>query len=59
MDGEIWSILVIGGPILLIAVIIYSYLRNRAASPSTTARAERGAAELREEIERGDPPPKA
>jgi lysylphosphatidylglycerol synthetase-like protein (DUF2156 family) len=58
MPGDIWSLALIGGPILLLAVIIWAFLRNRSAPRSTTQRAERGAAELRAEIERGDPPPR-
>lgn len=57
MGGGIWSFVLIGGPILLIAVFIWGFLRNRATSARTDARAERGAAELRDEIERGTPPP--
>ena len=57
MAGGIWSIAIILGPILLIGAIIWAFLRNRGASSSTTARAERGAEELRDEIERGTPPP--
>jgi hypothetical protein len=59
MAGGFWSIALIIGPILLIALLIWAFLRNRGASPATTERAERGAAELRDEIERGDPPPQA
>jgi len=57
MAGGIWSVAIILVPMLLLAVIVWAFLRNRAASPGTTERAERGAVELREEIERGDPPP--
>jgi len=59
MAGGFWSIALILGPILLLGVIVWAFMRNRAASGATTERAERGAAELREEIERGDPPPHA
>jgi hypothetical protein len=59
MGGGFWSVLVIGGPILLIAVFVWGYLRNRNTSERTTERAERGAAELRDDIERGVPPPKS
>lgn len=51
MQGEILSIATIVGPILMLAVIIWAYMRNKSASRSTTQRAERGARELREEIE--------
>ena len=51
MEG-IWSIAIIVGPILLIAVLIWAYFRNRAsASRGEIARAERGTRELREQIE--------
>ncbi|WP_165938550.1 hypothetical protein [Parafrankia sp. BMG5.11] len=51
MQSEILSIATIVGPILMLAVIIWAYMRNKSASRSTTQRAERGARELREEIE--------
>ena len=58
MAGGIWSVALILGPLLLLALIIWAFLRNRGASRQTTERAERGAAELRDEIESGVPPPK-
>ncbi|WP_202390124.1 hypothetical protein [Tsuneonella aeria] len=58
MGGEVWTLVVIGGPILLIAIVIWAFLRNRSAGRGTAARAERGAVELREDIERGTPPPR-
>lgn len=51
MGGEILTIATIVGPILMLAVIIWAYLRNKAASRATTERAERGARELRDDIE--------
>lgn len=39
------------GPILLLAAVIWACLRNRRASRSNEARAERGARELRHDIE--------
>ena len=57
MAGGFWSIALIIGPILLIAIIIWAFLRNRAASDRAIDRAERGAAELRDDIESGAPPP--
>jgi len=56
MAGDIWGVALIGGPILLLAVIIWAWLRNRAAGPRNVEQAERGAERLREEIER-DPDP--
>lgn len=51
MEG-IWPIVTILGPILLIGVLIWAFVRNRrSASRGEIARAERGARELREEIE--------
>ena len=51
MSGWLWSLVTILGPILLIAAILWSYLRNRNPRRGEIARAERGARELREEIE--------
>jgi hypothetical protein len=57
--GWLWTLATIVGPLLLIGAIVWAYLRNRRASPGEIARAERGARELREEIEederRGSP----
>lgn len=51
MEG-IWSLAIIVGPALLIVVLIWAFLRNRAsASRGEIERAERGARELREDIE--------
>jgi cbb3-type cytochrome oxidase subunit 3 len=52
MTGWLWSLATIVGPILLIAVIIYAYLRNRGGSRRQVERAERGAVEFREELDR-------
>ena len=49
--GWFWSLATILGPILLIGAIIWAFLRNRNPRPEELARAERGARELREEIE--------
>jgi hypothetical protein len=51
MMGWLWTLITILGPILLIGAIIWAYLRNRRPRPGEIARAERGARELREEIE--------
>lgn len=39
------------GPILLLGVLIWAWLRNRQASRSNKIKAERGARELRRDIE--------
>lgn len=38
------------GPIVLLAVIVYAWARNRKTRNSVDRRAERGARELREEL---------
>ena len=38
------------GPILLLAALVYAWLRNRKAPKSVDRAAERGARELREEV---------
>lgn len=52
MIGWLWSLATIIGPILLIGVILYAFLRNRGGSRRQVERAERGAVEFREELER-------
>ena len=54
MMGWLWMLATIIGPLLLIAAIIWAYLHNRHASRGEIARAERGARELREELERDE-----
>jgi len=51
MSGSLWSLVTILGPILLMGAIIWAWLRNRNPAPGEIARAERGARELREELE--------
>lgn len=51
MTGWLWTLVTILGPLLLIAAIVWAYLRNRKPAPGEIARAERGARELREELE--------
>ena len=51
MTGWLWTLITIVGPLLLIAAIVWAWLRNRNPAPSEIARAEQGARELREEIE--------
>ncbi len=48
---SIWSLVTVVGPVLLIAALIWAYLQNRNASRANVERAERGARELRQEIE--------
>jgi cbb3-type cytochrome oxidase subunit 3 len=51
-----WSIVLILGPAILLLVIIWAYMRNRAAGRGNVERAEDGAVRLREEIERDSDP---
>ena len=57
MPGDIWGLVLILGPLVLLGVIVWAFARNRAAGRANVDRAERGAVEVREEIERGAPPP--
>ena len=50
----IWSF--VAGPIVLIAAIIFAWLRNRNASKSTLREADRGAERLQEKVERDQTP---
>ena len=50
MSGFVYSLAVILGPILLLAVVIYVWARNRNAPKGNKERAERGARDVREEI---------
>jgi hypothetical protein len=54
MTGWMWILINFVGPFLLLAVIVWAYLRNRRSSPGEIERSERGARELREEIERDE-----
>ena len=54
MTGWLWTLITIFGPLLLIAAIVWAYWRNRNPRPGEIARAERGARELRAEIERDE-----
>lgn len=51
-----WSVVLILGPTILLAVIIWAYMRNRAAGRGNVRQAEDGAVRLREEIERDSDP---
>lgn len=48
---SLWSLITIVGPLLLIAALVWAYLRNRNAGRASLARAERGAREVRRELE--------
>ncbi|HYD24573.1 MAG TPA: hypothetical protein VEB68_07230 [Croceibacterium sp.] len=54
MTGWLWTLITILGPILLIAAIVWAWLRNKGGSRGEVARAERGAREVREEIEQDE-----
>jgi len=60
MTGWMWTLITILGPLLLIGLIVWATLRNRNPSREEIVRADRGARELREELEeeearRGEP----
>jgi hypothetical protein len=48
---SLWLIIDIVAPLLLIAAIAWAYFRNRNASRASVQRAERGARELRRELD--------
>lgn len=50
MEG-LWPLITVVGPILLIVAVIWAYVHNRNASRANLERAERGAREVRQEIE--------
>lgn len=52
MTGWLWSLATILGPILLMAAIVYAILRNRSGSRAEVKRAERGAVDLRKDLDR-------
>jgi hypothetical protein len=53
MEGLLPLVTVVG-PILLLAAIIWAYFSNRNAGRASIERAERGARELRREIEKDE-----
>ncbi|MGX7951755.1 hypothetical protein ACWPM1_04230 [Tsuneonella sp. HG249] len=57
MPGDFWGVVLILGPLVLLLVIVWGFMRNRAAGRANVERAEAGAVEVREEIESGTPPP--
>ncbi|MBC7158499.1 MAG: hypothetical protein H5U21_00405, partial [Porphyrobacter sp.] len=52
MTGWLWSLATILGPILLMAAIVYAIIRNRSGSRAEVERAERGAVDLRKDLDR-------
>ena len=55
---DIWSIVVIVGPLLLLAASIYAWVRNKRTTRSEDLRSDRGTRNLREKLdaEQVDPP---
>jgi hypothetical protein len=51
MAGWLWSLLTIGGPILIVVVVAWAMLRNRGGSQAQVNRAEQGAADLRHDLD--------
>ena len=51
MTGWMWSLATVLGPILLLGVVLWAMTRNRKGGSREIERAERGARELREDIE--------
>lgn len=49
---NLWFLINIIAPLLLIAALIWAYFHNRNAGRRTVERAERGAREVREDIRR-------
>ena len=66
MDGSIWTLVTIGGPILLAAVLIFVMMSNRRhRSPEELARTEAATRELHRQMDEEDkylngegPPPR-
>lgn len=66
MDGSIWTLVTIGGPILLAAVLIFVMMSNRRhRSPEELARTEAATRELHRQLDAEDkyldgegPPPR-
>ena len=48
---SLWAVINIVGPLLLIIALVVVFLRNRRARPGEIEQAERGARELREELD--------
>jgi len=48
---SLWSLLTVVGPILLLAVLLWAVLRNRASTPREVERTEHATHDLRERID--------
>ena len=48
---SLWPVITVLGPLVLIAVIIWAFLRNRRAPPGQIERAEQGARDLRRQLD--------
>lgn len=51
MEG-LWGIVLVGGPLLLLVVFIFGWIRNREISKRDKLKSDRGTRELRRDIER-------
>lgn len=51
---SLWILIDIVGPLLLIGALVWVFLRNRRRPRGEVEQAERGARELREQLERED-----
>lgn len=49
--ASIWSVALIAGPILLLLVALYAWMRNKQAGAGTVRESEQGARRLREDLE--------
>lgn len=49
MEG-LWGFVIIGGPLLLLAAFIFSWLQNRNMSAAKQQKSDMGTRQLREEI---------
>ena len=52
--GWLWTLITVLGPILLVGAIVWAVLRNRNPPPAEIERAEKGARQLREQLEAED-----
>ena len=52
MEGVMWLLINFVGPFLLLAVLVWAFLRNRSAGRRNFEEAERGARQVREDIQR-------
>ena len=54
MPASLWPIITVVGPILLLAALVWAFLRNRSAPRSTEVQADAGAERLRHRIQDED-----